>query len=108
MVRDVAPGVGTAFEYAPNFVSVSPTLFFFRADDGSNGLELWRSDGTTTGTFMVMNVGPAAASGSPRSFTNVGGLLYFTANNVANGGELWRTDGTTTGTNLVKDIRPGT
>src|SRR5262249_2435079 len=37
---------------------------FFVADDGSNGLELWKSNGTAAGTVMVqdLNAGPSGSN----------------------------------------------
>ena len=80
----------------------------FSANDGINGYELWRSDGTTSGTFMVkdINNSPNAAS-YPSEFTNINGLLYFTADDGTFGKELWRSDGTAAGTYMVKDLLPG-
>ena len=38
---------------------------YFSADDGSNGNEVWKSDGTAAGTAMLKNINPAGASSSP-------------------------------------------
>jgi ELWxxDGT repeat protein len=63
---------------------------------------LYRSDGTTEGTFaLTSNVY------SPTNFTKGNGVTFFSANTASEGQELWRTDGTPEGTQLVEDINPG-
>ncbi len=62
---------------------------FFSASDGSNGGELWKSDGTAAGTMLVKDINPSGNS-SPASLTNVNGELFFRADDGSNGVELWR------------------
>jgi ELWxxDGT repeat protein len=88
------------------FVDVGGTLFF-AANDGTNGTELWRSDGTVAGTVRVKDILPGSGSSNPRSFVDAGGTLFFSANDGTSGLELWRSDGTEAGTSRVKDIVPG-
>jgi ELWxxDGT repeat protein len=86
---------------------VNGTLFF-RASNGINGYELWKSDGTDAGTVLVKDIRSGLSTSSPRHLTNVNGTLFFSANNGTNGQELWKSNGTDAGTVLVKDIRSGT
>src|SRR5262249_15851302 len=80
---------------------------YFVVDDGVHGEELWSSDGTDGGTFLLRDINPGSTGSGVRNLTVAGGLLFFTANDGTHGFELWRTDGTPQGTLLVKDIGPG-
>lgn len=77
---------------------------YFGADDGVNGLELWRSDGTEAGTYMVKDIRTGAVGSNILYVMNVNGTLFFVANDGTNGMELWKSDGTAGGTEMVKDI----
>tara|TARA_S200000501_G_scaffold23586_1_gene20394 strand:- start:5133 stop:7310 length:2178 start_codon:yes stop_codon:yes gene_type:complete len=92
----------------------SPSMFesmggelFFSADDGISGMELWKSDGTNSGTVIVSNIAANGSSSWPGQKISVGDTLFFTANNGISGNELWKSDGTYSGTSLVKDIVSG-
>ncbi|MBK8294982.1 MAG: hypothetical protein IPK93_09510 [Solirubrobacterales bacterium] len=82
------------------------------AEGGLQGTELWRSDGTEAGTYMVKNIAPGnngmfAFSSLPYNFVEMNGEVFFQAqSNPVVGRELWKTDGTEAGTVLVKDINP--
>jgi ELWxxDGT repeat protein len=69
-------------------VNVNGRLFF-DASDGSHGVELWESDGTSAGTVMVQDINPGSHASSPRYLTNVSGTLFFGANDGSHGYELW-------------------
>ncbi len=83
--------------------------FFFSAS-GTEGNELWISDGTVANTKIVKDINPGTADGvttlASYIYTKQG--LYFAANDGTHGNELWKTNGTAAGTSLVKDIYPGT
>jgi ELWxxDGT repeat protein len=103
MIKDINPS-GSSSPYG---IVEYNGVMYFNADDGSNGAELWRSDGTDAGTYMLKDINPGSASSSPYELTISNGILFFQANDGVNGAELWKTDGTAAGTTMVKDIYSG-
>jgi ELWxxDGT repeat protein len=103
LVRDINLGAPTS---SPgNFVSGGD--LYFTANDGTTGLELWKSYGPTAGTALVQDIFTGTNGASPYSLINVNGTLYFGAADATNGAELWKSNGLAGGTSLVKDINPG-
>lgn len=91
-----------------NYRSFNNTLYFI-AEDADHGLELWKSDGTTAGTTMIVDSNPGTADGLSHTdpyprFTQVGSYLYYVS--TINGYQLTRTDGTAAGTEVVTDLDP--
>ena len=107
MVKDITSGSAGSFSYTP---AVKPVVMnnelYFNANDGNNGYELWKSDGTASGTVMVKDINIGGSDSFPQHLTVVGNTLYFDANDGTNGNELWKSDGTASGTVMVKDIAP--
>ena len=92
---------------SPDMVVEMGGIVYFEANDGSSGLELWKSDGTEAGTVLVKDINPGAVGGAIDEISVVNGKLLFEANDGTNGNELWVSDGTTAGTMMLKDIRAG-
>jgi ELWxxDGT repeat protein len=94
LVRQVADagGDGTIefFEGAADDSGPSRTVVYFRSRVAGCGSELWRSDGTAVGTFMVQDVNEGAASSSPSDVRVIGHDVYFTADDGEHSRELWR------------------
>jgi ELWxxDGT repeat protein len=92
-----------------NGATLGETLLF--AGEGANsGAELWRSDGTVAGTFMLKEFISGSTGGltiREQTFISIGSKVLFAADDGQKGSELWVTDGTLGGTTLVKDIRFG-
>jgi ELWxxDGT repeat protein len=74
---------------------------FFSADDGASGRQLWKSNGSATGTVTVQATGPTF----PHELTNVNGTLFFAATDSA-GTHLWKSNGTSQGTVRVLGGNP--
>ena len=108
LVEDInETGTGGFNASSPSNLTAFDDYLYFGADDGINGHELWRTNGTVT--ELVENINMNTSEGidsNPAEFTALGGYLYFSADDGINATELWRTDGTALGTTLVKDINP--
>ena len=79
---------------------------YFQGCTDATGCELWRTDGTVNGTYLVKDIKEGVnpndttlkLSFNPNKFTTIGNQVFF------KGGleELWVTDGTETGTVQLK------
>ena len=124
MVADIADGEGYQYPYgtgpyqsAPSNLTISDGTLFFTAWDPDSGIELWKTDGTESGTVMVKDIfegtytdsyGTYANSSNPKYLVDLDGTLFFSAYTNEDGRELWSSDGTESGTVMVKDIFEGT
>ena len=106
MYRSVLVFTGASSSSFSEAVVLGATIIF-RANDGSKGHELWKNDGTGSGTVTVKNIRAGSGNSSPTGITAYGSYVYFSANDGSSGFELWRSDGTTTGTTLFQHIRSG-
>ena len=99
LVKDIKPGVGSS---PSGLVDVGGVLYF-AATDPSHGRELWRSDGSPTGTKRVKDIRTGTPSSRPGDLVDLDGTLYFTAND-GHGSGLWESDGSAAGTKVVKRL----
>ena len=93
MVKDINSGSSSSNPF--NLVAFGNTLCF-RADDGTNGDELWKSDGSSTGTLMIKDLHSGSSSSNPYNLVALGNTLYFQANDGISGIELYAYSGTYT------------
>ncbi|MGK2862416.1 MAG: ELWxxDGT repeat protein, partial [Chitinophagaceae bacterium] len=89
--------------YVTNFnVTDNGLPFYILANRNTGAYELWRSDGTAAGTYML------TSNLYYNSYiVTAGNTVYFVAGDNEHGFELWKSNGTVAGTKMVKDIRPG-
>ncbi|MDB5391591.1 MAG: hypothetical protein JWM11_7237 [Planctomycetaceae bacterium] len=110
LVKDIFSGTdsyGNANNSNPvNLTNVNGTLYFTAANSASQS-ELWKSDGTSSGTVLVKDLDAATGSYSPSSLTNVNGTLFFGALDSNGGGEFWKSNGSASGTVRLKDFGGG-
>lgn len=87
------------------FVAFNQALYFV-ANDGSTGYEVWRSDGTPTGTLLLKDI--SISNGARvQNLSAASSKAYFYAEGDGNSGnEVWVSNGTSSGTFLPRDISP--
>jgi len=100
LVKDINPGKGSV---SNSESCVANGKFFFNLNSHATGgnNELWVSDGTDAGTFMLheFKIGSTVKGMEP-----MGSKMYFVADDSLHGREVWVTDGTISGTSMVKDV----
>jgi len=80
--------------------SIGDTLFFIaKSLTDKSGCELWKSNGTQSGTKMVKDI--YRGDSDPVLLAPRGSYLYFSLLNKA---EVWRTNGTAAGTKRIASI----
>lgn len=98
MVQDIASGStgGTS----PARIDAAGSLVFFhaRSSGGPADWEIWRSDGTSGGTFPLLAVGSLGTQ--PMHAT--GNRIYFYAAGAGGAYQIWKSDGTVAGTSPLK------
>ena len=108
MVKDINPG--PYYGNPSDFVELNGQVYF-KAKTSDDGIELWKTDGTASGTTLVKDIYTGSSSGLQNSnsanIVVLNNKLYFFATNEITGSEIWESDGTETGTKLLKDINSG-
>lgn len=107
IISDINPANGESgltntdwgtFEKA--FVELNGIIYFI-ANDGVSGSELWRTDGSTNGTYQLKDITPGPESTIFQGYILAGNQIYFQVyENFSSGGNrnIWRTDGSPGGT----------
>src|SRR5687768_11768787 len=92
LVRDINPGAADSVSSQPSDAVFFDGAWYFAADDGVRGRELWRSDGTSEGTTLVRDILPGSGSSSPAHLRAANGRLFFTASDGVTAFEPWTSD----------------
>ncbi len=106
-----------AFSTTPQSLKSYNGNLIFSSYESATGREIYRSDGTAAGTFLLHDIRPGGSSGmltgtytsngTRETFIDFQNQLFFFGN-TGNGVELWKTDGTITGTVSVKNFNTTT
>ena len=95
LFSDIEPNIHEGYygDYPSSYflAAVDDTLYFV-ADADNSGEELWKTDGTNTGTVRVSDINPGEAGSNPSRLTVVGDTLFFSATDGSSGDELWALD----------------
>ncbi|MEE9336790.1 MAG: ELWxxDGT repeat protein, partial [Methylococcaceae bacterium] len=84
MLKDIWPGThkSTQHVYGPLTPLPKPVevngMFYFNANDGVHGEELWQSDGTPNGTTMIKDLLPGEEGSTPNALTVIGDDIFLT------------------------------
>ncbi len=120
LLKDISPGAGSGVSTqlftngTQSSVRPAGGKMVFLGDDGTTGLELWVTDGTSAGTSQLRDIYAGSKPSNPSFFTAFGNKQLFQAfdglhkaGDNLHGQELWVTDGTPLGTSLLADLDPG-
>lgn len=100
ILKDIYPGINVS---SPREMTVLGTNAFFSANDGVNGRELWKTDGTGIGTTLYLDLNAGAGNSNPEQLNVLGSVLTFRGQHPTLGKELFKTNGAGSLT-LIKDI----
>lgn len=97
LLKDIWPGAASS---QPIFFGEAGTfgdsILIFKADNGSAGIEFWRTNGTAAGTYLLSDLNPGIlGSGYFQNITRIGRYAYFNIIDNNYNIQTWRTNGKT-------------
>jgi ELWxxDGT repeat protein len=95
----IAAALGTGL-----FINGGHTFFTGAGPGSSLDIEPWVTDGTASGTSLLLDAPAGFAGAAPVLFENFNGVTLIQVSDGAGGARLWKSDGTPAGTTLIGDI----
>jgi len=79
-IKDIIPGSESGDPLKGGGSFLNGNIYFSAYTPGNQGLELWKSDGTSEGTLLVNDFTPGLSKSSvPKGLTSINGKILFTA-----------------------------
>ena len=103
VLKEMTPPTGVSLSFnSPSYLSSDKSTLYFTVNNATSGYELWKTDGTTSGTMMVKDICAGLCDSYPRYFQSFGNQFIFEAYSQTDGGNnLYISDGTESGTQLI-------
>jgi ELWxxDGT repeat protein len=105
MIKDLSPYSPGPLAVDPFFMALNDNVTLFLADDGTVSIRgLWRTDGSSVGTYKIHDVRIVNAGTyyGNNQYANFNGKVYFTGADSNNLYSIWETDGTPAGTTIFR------
>ncbi len=107
LLKDIKPTASPYYAVGySTFINTAGGNLYLNTPNSYDGDEIWKTDGTGPGTFMLKSLNADENSGvNVYNFTALGSTTLF----YSDGPEpsIWKTDGTTAGTSFVKKLSTG-
>ena len=94
------------YNYSGGGSLVAGGVLYFDSNDGTHGDELWESDGSAAGTYLVDDINPGAASSNPKPLAVLNNQLVLAANDGTNGDELMKLVPSSADGSAGRDVNP--
>ena len=108
MVKDINPGKPSSYDSTSAlFFYPLNNVLLFEANDSVHGTELWKTNGTSSGTSLVKDLNAGKNSLQITTYNSLNNKFIFSGKDDATTGiKIWQTDGTSGGTTLIKTLLP--
>jgi ELWxxDGT repeat protein len=106
ILKDIYPGFMNGLPFDGGQPIVFNNHFYFFADNGTAGIELWKSDGTEAGTQLFMDIITGSNSSAYKTVGITTDNYFLFTTNIPNslGYNLWKSDGTVAGTQVLRTL----